>query len=885
MNKELKEKTEKMWMDTSQLVPRNENIVEQSVQKKMKTMSITAYLFDKRSRKVTTLREFSSGSCIRFAMAKSRKGKTVTQTRRSKEAKKARKVVSHAYFQGELLELLESYFPKYLATYGNRKLFWDELKGEWIKKFPNKLTPEERERVIQLKKRLHLDGYKDKKAKGEDTSGDESLDEEPLKDTSQRADDPADKGKAKASTHQASRAHRQKELERMAEENVLSARNIDFDTKLKSWFNNRQSKSKTSKMPSLWSGFKKILDKKALGMCPQPTPPWRFYQSHPSYKDKIFARYQELHDDVFDKGHWLKNHSSITKLLYEEESDEVKNTIAQEAKARFEEELAEYEELLNGDWDNTEDPAIIESCQEQLPALITQLVELACKLCHTSFSGVFMGSNVDPSGDENKIFTASVLASKTSGPSPQRFDEWDPIGYKFHHVKSFAQFFVACLPVTPPTFNPEQLSQDSVNFELPFTLGGKKHASASADEDSDRESEENDYDQLDALGNEEQVDTPPSTPKLPKNRRLGPDLRAELESMETKERRFFEIENNKAKNRKFMKALNFDTAVQDLTSLMTKGTGSKPKKTKPSQKETSVLRRSVRQAGKERSGERKEEEDQEGEEEEEEKAKGKGKVKVKEVSGKVKGKHKEEQEQEVSGKVKGKRREKPEEEEEEEEEVSEKAKGKRKAVSSPKALKLVPVVKIPLSLKPKVQEPRTCGRPRPRQRTRTRPQDPSATGPPSVPDDPMEADPSAEQSSLPNNPMEIDPSTSSDSLLLPMPVKKSALLEDLRSLVLTLPANVPKASSDSPWAVFEGDGWVVDEPGEDAWEEWNRTLDRLLQKSPTESLEDFQNKLVLRGPKGTPALFRALVYVSDKIVFDPSMLDGKVQQVIEHQIL
>ncbi|THU89744.1 hypothetical protein K435DRAFT_865013 [Dendrothele bispora CBS 962.96] len=446
-------------------------------------MSITAYLFDKhgrltkRGRKVTrvkfqprscvyhmtnnsTLREFGWWSCIRFAMAKSRKGKTVTQTRRSKEAKKARKVVSRAYFQGEPLELLESYFPKYLATYGNRESFWDELKGEWIKKFPNKLTPEERERVIELKKRLRLDGYKDKKAEGEDTSGDESSDEEPLKDTSQRADDPADKGKAKALTHRASRAHRQKELERTAEENALLARDIDFDTKLKSWFNNRQSKSKTSKMPSLWSGFEKILDKKALGMRPRPTPPWRFYQSHPSYKDKIFARYQELHGDVFDKGHWLKNHGSIAKLLYEEESDEVKTTIAQEAKARFEEELAEYEELLNGDWDDTEDPAIIESRREQLPALITQLVELACKLCHTSFSGVFMGSNVDPSGDENKIFTASVLAGKTSGPNPQCFDEWDPVGYKFHHVKSFAQFFVACSRMEKGESDPLMLTRE-----------------------------------------------------------------------------------------------------------------------------------------------------------------------------------------------------------------------------------------------------------------------------------------------------------------------------------------------------------------------------------------------------------------------------------------
>ncbi|THV03259.1 hypothetical protein K435DRAFT_584141, partial [Dendrothele bispora CBS 962.96] len=138
----------------------------------------------------------------------------------------------------------------------------------------------------------------------------------------------------------------------------------------------------------------------------------------------------------------------------------------------------------------------------------------------------------------------------------------------FHHVKSFTQFFIACsrmekgLPVTPPTYNPEQLNQDFVNFELPFPLGIKtntsqepgpskqsgnqkgkkhtKHASTSADEDSDGEVEDDNYDKLDASGkenNEEQVDTPPSTPKLQKNRRLGPNLQAELESMETKERR------------------------------------------------------------------------------------------------------------------------------------------------------------------------------------------------------------------------------------------------------------------------------------------------------------------------------------------------------------
>jgi hypothetical protein len=60
------------------------------------------------------------------------------------------------YFAGEPLELLQSYLPDYIQSFGNREAFWSNFRGEWNRKYPSKLTPTEMKELdrIIIKHRL-----------------------------------------------------------------------------------------------------------------------------------------------------------------------------------------------------------------------------------------------------------------------------------------------------------------------------------------------------------------------------------------------------------------------------------------------------------------------------------------------------------------------------------------------------------------------------------------------------------------------------------------------------------------------------------------------------------------------------------------------------------
>ncbi|THU79166.1 hypothetical protein K435DRAFT_875815, partial [Dendrothele bispora CBS 962.96] len=376
------------------------------------------------------------------------------------------------------------------------------------------------------------------------------------------------KGKGKESnlSSRQRRIMRRKELVRTEEENVLLARAADWEAKVKPWFVNHRGKQNATKT-RVWKDFDKVLDKKVLGNRPRPVQPWQFYMSHPDYKEKIDARYKEVYGDGHSKT-YLKDCGAVARELLKEESPEVIAMVTQGVADRYESEVKEYDALKQVDWTDTDDIEVLNARREQLPALITQFLETACKLSQTSFSGVLIGENLSGQDGEDKVFTASVAVGTTPGPNPQRFDEWDPTGYKYLHVRSFAQFFLACsrmrrgLSTSPPTYTPDQLEEleNGVPIPTPYVasetadpsnagpstagpsnIGKKTRSSAKSRKTpepeeltgSDTEEEEDeDYDQLDPSDSEqvaEQVPkTPPVTPKLQKNRKLGKELGEEL---------------------------------------------------------------------------------------------------------------------------------------------------------------------------------------------------------------------------------------------------------------------------------------------------------------------------------------------------------------------
>ncbi|THV05339.1 hypothetical protein K435DRAFT_790165, partial [Dendrothele bispora CBS 962.96] len=399
-----------------------------------------------------------------------------------------------------------------------------------------------------------------------------------------------------------------------------------------------------------------------------------------------------------------------------------------------------------------------------------------------------------------------------------------------------------------------------------------------ASDASTEEEEDQNYDELDATEEEDQNDTPPSTPKLRRGYNLGEHLEKELGKLDTKARRLrmaelrsldklsLQIEENKARNRSLIDGLNLQAAMDNLTELMSHGQGKGKGKGKKGQGKGKMqgkgkgkekeIRRSSRV--KKIVQEDEEEGEEEGEEEDEdvvqEKPDSKGKGKAKEV---VSEDEAESEEEEV--KKKGRK---------EKQKGKEEKKEKSKPVPPPSGHKMF--IELPLS-------PRHA-RLRPRPRPLFRPEPPV----------PAHSQGAVQDGSLPKTPTEAT-APSGDAMdvdlpeylvNLPRPIKTAPLLDDLRSLIIKLPLSVPEAGKESPWVQFEGDAWAIIPPSEDAWEQWNGILDTCLQVLPGQSLEDFEEKTVLRGPNGTAALYRALVYVSDHVVFDPDMLEGKLKRVI-----
>ncbi|THU78628.1 hypothetical protein K435DRAFT_887023 [Dendrothele bispora CBS 962.96] len=120
-------------------------------------------------------------------------------------------------------------------------------------------------------------------------------------------------------------------------------------------------------------------------------------------------------------------------------------------------------------------------------------------------------------------------------------------------------------------------------------------------------------------------------------------------------------------------------------------------------------------------------------------------------------------------------------------------------------------------------------------------------------------------------------SAHSSAAILPLPTNAPECMRILHSLVLKLPPSLEQPQDDDPLAaLYREEPWGEDMSTRDAWETWNGILDTLLQKRSMETQEEYNARLVKGGKKGTEALYRALAHVMEKVVFDPDMLEGKV---------
>jgi hypothetical protein len=74
----------------------------------------------------------------------------MTRATRKSGTKVSKPRGNQGYFAGKPLQMLQSYLPEYITSLGNREPFWSKFRGEWQRKYPGNLTPEETDEVAEI---------------------------------------------------------------------------------------------------------------------------------------------------------------------------------------------------------------------------------------------------------------------------------------------------------------------------------------------------------------------------------------------------------------------------------------------------------------------------------------------------------------------------------------------------------------------------------------------------------------------------------------------------------------------------------------------------------------------------------------------------------------
>ncbi|KAK7019753.1 SERTA domain-containing protein 3 [Paramarasmius palmivorus] len=240
-----------------------------------------------------------------------------------------------------------------------------------------------------------------------------------------------------ASTEKKKKKNKNKN-QRSEADNILIARGAT-DERLKTWFGTRAVKEKIVKNDdAAWSGLMSHFNKDH-GKAPRRVPDFKVYGGQEEFQSKIDARIAERFGDDSEESRRLCQHVDVARELFEEESDETKKKIHEAADALYESRREEFEKRVSGEGlTKKEDIPVL---REQMGAKLKALFEAIANATNTRISFVAIGYN-DTSDDD--AFFCNILTGTTPGPNPQKFNEWDPVGYKMHHILSFAEFVKAC---------------------------------------------------------------------------------------------------------------------------------------------------------------------------------------------------------------------------------------------------------------------------------------------------------------------------------------------------------------------------------------------------------------------------------------------------------
>ncbi|KAK7461138.1 hypothetical protein VKT23_009065 [Stygiomarasmius scandens] len=755
------------------------------------------------------------------------------------------------YFAGEPLRLLECYLSKYTSSFGNRDPFWTKFRAEWTLQYPPLQTDEEKGATAHVIEKYNLDRAGRKK-KGDVRKKGGAVEKDipitpvdlaiptvaapnyplvpylPVIDVSVVASTPSlpsarpsettDKGKGKFPAS-----------ERTEEENALVARAASKE-KIDSWFANHANKEKAVNQSDV-KDILKGLDTASTPSAPQLLPEHKFYQKHPEFKDKVTAAYKDEYSEGkrFDPDRLHKT-VAVAKCLFEAEDSETRERIQKEASEEHQRQREEFQKLLDAD---PTDSSRIERYRAQLGAAFHPIMEHAAKMSNTRMCLTIIGEGET----DNKLFVSCVQIGSTPEPNPKKFHEWDQIGFQMSHVRSFAEFVKACvrlekgLEAYPPQYSSAMPLVDTI---LPFTLEPEEQPVAEAGPSKPKHKPERQF----------------STSKRSKrSKRKGQKAKADESSAESSDQSESEEDE-----------FSGDSSDDEEDELQEEPTPPSTPKLKRGYKLNQYLEKELTEMSvsdkRRKMGQLakllRDDFDQENilarnrhlqkeaglsdavamlnhamEAANAEKGKGKqkGKARAKDGNGKEKGKEKETAELRRS--------------------TRHAAKDSSRAVHTHEEGHITANVDsvgndVPMS---------------------------AIAGDVSVADADV--------------PMAVDKAHVFVPNDLPVPPNATMKLLILRSLIPHLPKDLEEAKDSDVIAMcYHDKTWTPELSSPEAWETWNGILDTVTQRHPTETEQQYVDKVVKYGKKGTEALYRALAHVMEHVVMDPDMLEGKIDRII-----
>ncbi|THU93007.1 hypothetical protein K435DRAFT_800040 [Dendrothele bispora CBS 962.96] len=386
-------------------------------------------------------------------------------------------------FQGEPLELLMSYLPRYLDTRGNRKSFWADFWSEWTQNYPPTcLDPTSAPIPSDAAGNASTDNAStgntsanaptDNTSPGNNSNGNVQASgsndngqaisgtEDPTttedhqtaasKDNSSQvpatsdknpsiapaatvADSGEDVGKAKkgkAKKKKESIEEKKAREEREEAAHAEYARNVPLE-KIVAWFSNAASHQKKAESINWGSIISGLTTKQGA---PRHTPAFRSYMKNNLYKEKVREEFQKKHGtDVSEDAH-LSLLCAIAKDLFEKEPEEVQEKMREEADNDYVERKGRFDRATNGEifydeeWVEERRKAFAPTFKSLFDAMS---VILNCKI------SVVAGEVLS---DEGTMWLENIEAGKMSGDGDMTYSEWDPEGWRTSHVGGFVSF-------------------------------------------------------------------------------------------------------------------------------------------------------------------------------------------------------------------------------------------------------------------------------------------------------------------------------------------------------------------------------------------------------------------------------------------------------------